>query len=66
MGIPPALSLLAPLAPGNRQFQAMKDEKIVFLQRNNAINHHSVKCLFRQIEAGLASPPARQARFRKT
>jgi len=47
MGIPPALSFLAPLAPDNCQFQAMKDEKTVFLQCNNVINHNSVKCLFR-------------------
>jgi hypothetical protein len=59
MGIPPALSFLAPLAPGNYQFQAMKDEKTVFLQCNNAINRNSVKYLFRHIEAGTASLPPR-------
>jgi hypothetical protein len=57
MGIPPALSFLAPLAPGNCQFQAMKDEKTVFLQCNNALNHNSVKLLFRRAEAGLGASP---------
>jgi hypothetical protein len=61
MGIPPALSFLAPLAPGNYQFQAMKDEKTVFLQCNNRINHNSVKCLFRHAEAGMPSLPMLQA-----
>jgi hypothetical protein len=58
MGIPPALSFQAPLAPGNCQFQAMKDEKTVFLQCNNAINYNSVKYLFRHAGCAPGTTPA--------
>jgi hypothetical protein len=61
MGIPPALSFLAPLAPGNCQIQALKDEKTVFLQCNNVINHNSVKYLFRHVGCACAASPAPQA-----
>jgi hypothetical protein len=58
MGIPPALSFQAPLAPGNCQFQAMKDEKTVFLQCNNAINYNSVKYLFHHAGCAPGTTPA--------